>query len=73
MLYYSSFIIVFIKKYCVRKKESMVGRKKKESIKIGDFFFALNFWLSLTSTLQQNRIPLSKILDPPLLVQQLLV
>jgi len=35
--------------------------------KHSSFFFALNFWLSLTSTLQQSRIPLSKILDPPLI------
>jgi len=41
--------------------------EKKENVKIGDLFFALNFWLSLTSTLQQSRIPLSKILDLPLL------
>jgi len=44
----------------------MVGREKKESVKIEDIFFALNFWLSLTSALQQSRILLSKILDPPL-------
>jgi len=42
-------------------------REKRECKNWRSFFFALNFWLSLTSTLQQSRIPLSKILDPPLL------
>ena len=41
-------------------------RKKKGIVKFDDLFFALNFWLSLTYTPQQNRNPLLKILDPPL-------
>jgi len=45
----------------VRKKGKLGERTKKESVKIGDLSFALNFWVSLTgSTLQQSRIPFQK-------------
>jgi len=64
LLYHSSFIIIL----CEKERKAWLGEREKRECKNWRLFFAVNFWLSLTSTLQQSRIPLSKILDPPLKV-----
>ena len=65
--YSISFILGFHKKNIVwERNESMDWEREKRECKNWRPVFGLNFWLSLTSTLQQSRIPPLKILDPPL-------
>ena len=56
-LYYSTFA-----ENNVGERKARLARKKIGIVKVDDFF-TLNFWLSLSYALQQNRNPLSKILD----------
>ena len=56
-LYYSPFT-----ENNVGERKARLARKKIGIVKVDDFF-TLNFWLSLSYALQQNRNPLSKILD----------
>ena len=60
-----SIAVALLEIICEKERKARLVRKKKEIVKVDDLLFLL-LTSGLTYTLQQNRNPLLKILDPPL-------